>query len=334
MQVNITNGTLTQLQETLSPNQYYALPSSVLVSGASSLYVGGTITLTDITASVSITANGKLLTYPSFRDIKITDNTDYITFNLDGVDFDLLLEPEIVVDPILANNEWSVIKSVCQSGQAGNYWALGDGKTIAVDGVGNVEHQIVDMTTNRYQYTSNSSTYSKVVFQAKDVILLQAFNSSSNLSPNNDTAYNGWGYSDLRTALQPSGTIYAKYPSAFTSLLESVKTMAAYSGKTNTLVYSDDKLFIPAAREVKANYTSVQSCEVSSEQTQYGFYAQNSDANANRIKNTFGTSTPTYWWLRSPVADNAYSVRYVGDDGSMNRNIAYNSYGVVPCFAW
>ena len=240
------------------------------------------------------------------------------------------------VDTTLANNTWDVIKGVCQAREASSYWALGDAKNISVTISGtptNIPHAIVDMTADRYEYASDSTKHSNVVFQAVPTIGDFQFNPSSNTSPNGDTAYNGWDYSNLRASMN-SGTIYGMYDSDFTALLEQVKTMAAYSGKTNTLVYSSDKLFLPAAREVKANYTSVQSCEVNSEQTQYGFYALNSDADANRIKYPYNSASATYWWLRSPRSDFTNFVRYVSYNGMMNVDIANYSYGVAPCFAW
>lgn len=60
MQINITNGTLTQVQETLSPSTGYVLPSSITVSGASYTYDSstGVISLSNPTGNVTITASG------------------------------------------------------------------------------------------------------------------------------------------------------------------------------------------------------------------------------------------------------------------------------------
>ena len=61
MQISITNGTLTQVQETLSPSSGYVLPSSVTVTGATSSYNDstGVLTLTSPTSTMSITASGE-----------------------------------------------------------------------------------------------------------------------------------------------------------------------------------------------------------------------------------------------------------------------------------
>jgi len=244
-------------------------------------------------------------------------------------------EPEIEPDPILANNTWELIKAVCQSGQAANWWALGDAKNIAVAGVGDVPHAIVDMTANRYEYTNNSGHYTNVVFQAVPTIGNYQFNPSSNTNANG--AYNCWYISDLRTSMN-SGTIYGKYDSEFTALLEEVQTYEALDGSTNGNVvqYQADKLFVPTYQEVRNNpsTTYVQSAEKELNIVEFGYYALNNDANSQRIKYPFGSSSATYWWLRSPFAGGTGYECYVSNSGNVYNDVAYYSYGVAPCFAF
>ncbi len=59
MQITITNGTLSQVQEVLVADLGYMRPSSISVSGATSNYSRqtGSVTLTDITSSMSVTAS-------------------------------------------------------------------------------------------------------------------------------------------------------------------------------------------------------------------------------------------------------------------------------------
>lgn len=61
MQISITNGTLTQISETLQASSGYTLPTTISVSGATSNYnsTTGAITLTNLTQTMSITASGE-----------------------------------------------------------------------------------------------------------------------------------------------------------------------------------------------------------------------------------------------------------------------------------
>ena len=244
----------------------------------------------------------------------------------------------VEIDPVLANNSWATIKQVCQDGQASNYWALGDTKDIPVTINGNVEnipHAIVDMTANRYEYASDNTKFSNVVFQAVPTIADDAFNSPSNTNVNG--AYATWYTSDLRTSMN-SGTIYGMYDNSFTSLLEQVKTYEALDGTTNgdTVQYQADKLFLPAYQEVKNNPTTsyLQSAEKGLNIVEFGYYALNSDVNSNRVKYPYNSASATSWWLRSPYAGDSSNECIVNSNGSLNNYGAGIYNGVAPCFAW
>lgn len=66
MQITITNGTLTQVQETLAAATGYNLPSDIAVTGATKSYnsTTGIVTLTSPTSTMSVTASGDIITYP------------------------------------------------------------------------------------------------------------------------------------------------------------------------------------------------------------------------------------------------------------------------------
>ena len=54
-------------------------------------------------------------------------------------------------------------------------------------------------------------------------------------------------------------------------------------------------------------------------------------SNSEYTDSSLSASQPWYWWLRSPYSSNAYLVRCVNTDGSLNNNNAYNgNRGVRP----
>lgn len=67
----------------------------------------------------------------------------------------------------------------------------------------------------------------------------------------------------------------------------------------------------------------------------YPFYSDYSDytsanvgADKNRIKYRGGS--PQWWWLRTPYTGNGVGVRFVGTDGHLSSDSAYDSGGVAP----
>jgi hypothetical protein len=92
----------------------------------------------------------------------------------------------------------------------------------------------------------------------------------------------------------------------------------------------DEKFFLLSRSEV---YMGDE--HTGGEDTPYAYYKNYSDnqsastgADKNRIKYRAGAAK--YWWLRSPDAGSALSVRLVYPSGAWNANVATYAYGVAP----
>ena len=74
MQINITNGTLTQVGETLSPASGYSLPLAITVTGATSSYdsATGEITLTSPTSAMGISASAVVIPSISIGSLSLS----------------------------------------------------------------------------------------------------------------------------------------------------------------------------------------------------------------------------------------------------------------------
>ena len=82
MQITINNGTVTQIQETLTPVSGYTLPEHIAVKGGSYTYNvnTGLLTLTNLGDTTYVDVS-----IPSFNTLTLTDNTNYITLDINGV---------------------------------------------------------------------------------------------------------------------------------------------------------------------------------------------------------------------------------------------------------
>lgn len=92
----------------------------------------------------------------------------------------------------------------------------------------------------------------------------------------------------------------------------------------NNSYETQDKFWLPSYSEVFGGMENNVA-----DGTQYPYYS--GGLAADRIKyNSSGAAR--YWWLRSPTPAYAYSVRRVNPDGSLDGNVAYDSYGAaVAC---
>lgn len=323
MTITITNGTLTSINETLTADSGYDLPSSITVSGATSSYNNGTISLTSLTSSMSITAVGTVsfVPYMSFGSLSI-DKMYVGNGRVRKVYYGNTLMFEDTrpqVDPVLANNTWAVIKQVCESGQASNYWSVGDTKTdTGTDGV-----------VRTFRIADMQGLYNKhVVFEQVNLYdTTKQWNPSSNLD--DDNCYNDYAISTMVSTHLPAYELLLS--SDLQATLTNTSVKVAKNGNNGTLLDVSAKLFLPASKEVNTSgqYARTEENNALTTWTYYTTHTTSSD----RIKYD-STSTARAYWLRSPYSGFTYYVVGVYSNGSMDVYNAYNYYRVAPCFAY
>ena len=231
---------------------------------------------------------------------------------------ELILTPP---DPILNNNSWATIATVCTTGQASEVgWQLGDTKTdVGTDGV-----------TRTFRICDMQGLYGKhVVFeQVKLEVTSTQWNTSTN--KDSDNCYNDYAISDMRTTYLPA--IFAKYSSELQSSITDTTYKVATNGNNGTLLELTDKLFLPAEHEIVALHIYSRDEEWNA-LTRYALYAANDTADF-RKKYKPGDVSPNGWWLRSPYSKSTSDVCRIAYNGDAYDYSATNVYGVAPCFSF
>ena len=230
----------------------------------------------------------------------------------------LLTDNLSAIDPILANNSWADIKTVCESGDAGDYWAVGDTKTdLGTDG-----------NTRTFRISDMQGLYNKhVVFEQVELVgnTLQ-WNPSSNVD--DDNCYNNWNISNMRNTHLPAELL--KFSSDLQAIITDTTIKTAKNGNSTTLVDTAQKLFLPAEKEVWTSKTYSRTEEFSA-LTTWSYWSIHT-SNADHIKYDT-TSTAKHYWLRSPGSGYTYYVCRVNNFGSASSADAYDIGRVAPCFA-
>lgn len=316
MQITITNGTLTQISETLTPASGYALPSSVTVTGATSSYSDstGVLTLTSPTSSMSVTAvaeQGDKISLGNSAISKIFVGTSEVSKIYYGST--LLYQRTVApsVDPVLANNSWETIKAVCEAGNASNYWSVGDTKTDTG----------TDSTTRTMRICDMQGLYGKhVVFEQVEQ---ESATYTWNINATND-----YSASPIKTTMNT--TIKGYYSSALQSALTQTTVKVAKNGNSSTILDVTDYLFLPAEKEIFGSRNYSVEAEANALST-YQYYSTHNTA-SDRIKYRSGQAQS--WWLRSPNNGSPRNVCYVSSSGSAYNRGSGNSDGLAPCFAF
>ena len=247
-------------------------------------------------------------------------------FDLEGNKIDFGREVAVVdlavpvppISEVLDENDWATIKEVCEAGEAGNYWAVGDVKKVTGGDTHERSVAIVDMT----------GLYSKhVVFQFMDLTdATYAIDADS---------FNDYSASDMNvTYLAAGGAIRTEIlDEALSAELTDTTVKVAQNGNIGaTLVEVTNKLFLPAEREVWT--TLAYSVQAEFDALATFEYWQTNTANADHVLKSPADDTAHDWWTRSPREGGTVRVCSVAGNGSANYFNVSTALPVSSCFSF
>lgn len=256
---------------------------------------------------------------------------------------------------VLNDNSWATIREVSSAGLGANYWAVGDVKSIVLNGAV-VGYTFSNLTVNAFilgfNHNSAKEGANKIHFQigkigSTAVALCDSQYNSSGSSAGfrmntSNTNSGGWNGSYMRkTVLGNSNTptsplansLMAALPSDLRAVMQPVTKYTDNTGNSSNssgaVTATTDYLFLLAEFEVFGSRSGANQYEQNS-QAQYDYYKA---GNSRVAYNHSAVSTAVWWWLRSPTYANYAGFRYVGADGGTNNDDAICSAGVRPGFA-
>lgn len=235
------------------------------------------------------------------------------------------------------------IQAVAQSGQAANYWSVGDKIGIALSGTvgalslsGTYYAFILGFNHNSGVEGGNSIHFQFGKTSAGvDIAFVDSNYGSSGSSAgfrmntsNSDSG--GWNGSYMRKTICPA--FLAAMPTAWQNVIAAcTKYSDNTGGASNTASYvtaTSDKIWLLSEFEVQGTRIYANSVE-QNYQKQYDYY-KNGNSKVKYKHNA--TTTACYWWLRSVCATPTSIFCIVNTGGSVNRYNAFNSYGFAPGF--
>lgn len=325
--------------------------------------VGSAITAAcgDVTLTASITGSdetGTVTLYPTtlgtwkVTAVKGEDDTAETIAATEYKDYTLTLD---YVKPVLDKNDWKTIRKVSDADKGANYWAVGDIKSITLNGkVGGYtfSNYKVDVFILGFNHNSGKEGAHRIHFQigkvsGKAVALCdsQYNNSGSSVAFRmniSDTNSGGWNNSYMReTILGNSDTpesplansLMAALPDDLRMVLKSVTKYTDNTGggsnSSGNVTSTTDYLFLLAEFEVFGTRYYANQYEQNS-QKQYEYYKA---GNSRVAYNHSAVSTAVWWWLRSAYYNYGNYFCDVYTDGSYNTTNATYSAGLRPGFA-
>lgn len=210
-----------------------------------------------------------------------------------------------------ADNTWDQIIEACQHGIVPETWAVGNHKTMMINGA---SYQVDIIGKNHDTYAAGGTA--PLTFQLHDCYAdTKSMNSS-------DTNRGGWTSCAMRSTHLPA--ILSKMPTEVQNGIREVNKLTSAGNKSSTINTTADKLFLLSEVEIFGSTTY----SAAGEGTQYDYYK----AGNSKVKNRNGSST--YWWERSPRASASTRFCMVNAIGDAYRIEASRAYGVAFGFCF
>ncbi len=218
--------------------------------------------------------------------------------------------PLIELADAFAANSWETIIAACQSRNVPDSWAVGDSKTMTINGM---SYQIDIIGKNHDVYADGSGT-APLTFQLHD-----CYSEAKQMYYVNLSGL-GWKNTDMRLTYLPA--ILALMPAEVKNGIHAVNKKTSEGGNSTTIETVSDTLFLLSEVEVfGTNHSSVPG-----EGIQYDYYK----AGNPKIKKREGVDE--FWWERSSASGGMFC--RVRDNGQAGASNASSSLGVSFAFCF
>ena len=260
-----------------------------------------------------------------------------------------------IISRVLDENSWDAIKLVSSLGKGANYWAVGDTKTITINGTVRsftFSNLSIDVFIIGFNHNSGKEGSNKIHFLIGKInktlaaLCDNGYNNSGDGFRMNTTQTNrgGWESSHMRTAILGNGnsntpssplasSLMAVLPSDLRTVMKEVTkyTDNVGGGQNNasSVTATTDYLFLLAEFEVYGSRSGANSTE-QNYQVQYDYFKAGNSKIAYRHS---AMSSAVWWWLRSPTYDTTTTFQYVDTSGSVSDYYAYYCGGLCAGFA-
>ena len=210
-----------------------------------------------------------------------------------------------------ADNTWETIIAACQRGAVPEIWAVGNHKTMMINGA---SYQVDIIGKNHDTYAAGGTA--PLTFQLHDCYADKKAMNGLN------TNRGGWTSCAMRSTHLPA--ILALMPTEVQNGIREVNKLTSAGNKSATINTTADKLFLLSEVEIFGSTTY----SAAGEGTQYDYYK------AGNSKAKYRNGSAASWWERSPSASGSTRFCLVYSDGDVYTSNAVLVDGVAFGFCF
>ena len=211
-----------------------------------------------------------------------------------------------------SDNDWATVIKACQMDAVPATWAVGDQKTMTINGT---EYTVSILGKNHDNY-SDGTGKAPLTFQ-----LLHCYNTKYRMN-GNDTNSGGWTSCQMRSLHLPA--ILALMPSEVQSALREVNKLTTGGSTSGTIITTADKLFLLSEVEVFGTLSNSRT----GEGIRYDYY----NKGYSNAKKSNGADS--IYWLRSPRTSDSNNFCCVAAGGGASYYGPSNPAGVSFAFCF
>lgn len=229
---------------------------------------------------------------------------------------------ELPINPDFATATPQELKNAVLSGQATTLYTVGSTRQIQLEHGDIITLRLANNTTDLYERSDGSGTTGFVIE------FVDCYYNKYEMNLNDNTNNGGWNASFMRTRVM--SIIMSQLPPEWQEVIATVKIKSGNGTATgNVVIESDDKLFLPAEKEI----STVRCYSAETEWnalTTWQWYSEN-NTDDDRVKTYLGSAFN--WWERSSAYFYNTGFCLITPTGNCNgAGQASVSYGVAPAF--
>ena len=227
-------------------------------------------------------------------------------------------QPAIPEPVAFATDSWATIASVAESGNAQQYYNVGDEKTIQLSTGEDVTLVILGFD---HDDLSDGSGKAAMTVGMKELLATEYRMNATN------TNAGSWNNCEMRTLRMP--TLLAQLPSDLQDVIKQVNKKTTAGEESDSIIVSADKLWLFARVEIEGTTEAGYAGE--GQQYEYWKTVKDGTVAADKIKKlSNGDGAAAIWWLRSPDTSGSMYFRAYGSLGGISGYYPSNAHGV--CF--
>ena len=256
------------------------------------------------------------------RGVEFTDFSSYIVLEAGGfarIVIELASSSD-AEDEDIALASWEKVQSVIDKHQESSYFRIGDEVDLYLEDENHTHHPMIVAGINHEwdEYPHSVTFVSKYCLPETAPWRVGS------------STVGGYENSEIRPAIN-GPMFYDLLPAKLKELIPERKVRVGAGNNQNAVIESEDKIWLPAEREVFGRYVYTVLAEDGAN-VQYPLFCNQ----INRVKTLGENGATTNWWLSSPAYSTQYNycvvyVSNIGANGGNNSGCG-NPYGILPCF--